>query len=113
MEAKVIAIGPFSVLRECDVLLYPTEFYYRNVPDEAIVIGILAHADTRSESETLAFTCNVEIWDLGHHEVTEARMLPDISPFTDTIGEQRVCEVYDKLVALLDDGVDLWFIPIG
>jgi len=113
MEAEVVAIGPFSVLRECDALSYPVEFY-EGTPDNAIIVGIVAFACTRSEADILATTCNVEVWDLGHHKVTKPKLLTDLSPFVDTtVNEQCVCDVYDTLIKLLDDGVDLWFIPIG
>ncbi len=112
MEAEVIAIGPFSVLKEYDALSYPIEFY-QDTSSSAIVIGNVAHADARSEVESLAYMCNVDVWDLGHHKVTELTMLTGLAPFTNTVGEQYIHDVYYKLINLLNDGVDLWFIPIG
>jgi len=112
MEARVIAIGPFSVLKRHNALLYPIEFY-EDVPNDAIVVGAVAYAKSSSEVNTLVYVCNVEVWNLGLHKVTKPKLLTGINPFIYSIGNQCEYVVYLKLVGLLDDGVDLWFIPIG
>lgn len=111
MDADVIVIGPKQVLQQYDVLDYP-EHYYTDVPDNVVVLGTVAVANTTGDSGLLACLCGVEPWDLGNHRVTDPQWFPDHDE--EFVGETEVREVYETLYALASrSNVQMWFRPNG
>src|SRR5258708_372172 len=112
MDADVIVIGPYKILKEADCLDYPKD-WYNGTPD-ALVICTVAIANTTQESKDLALICNVNPYDVSNHQVKNP-VNPDILMLTspsDNIGNCEPQTIYETLSKLLDStNVKIFYRP--
>lgn len=109
MDADVIAIGPFEVLRSAGCLDYPLDFY-EDVETGDVVLGTVALAYTTGQSQILAEICGVEPWALGKHRVGEPKTPSDPKSW---IGDDSAWTVYERLENLMREDTQVYFRPNG
>jgi hypothetical protein len=111
LDAEVIAIGRYGVLRELGLLDYNEDAYDMLGPEVPIICSPF-YANTDSESLDLAEICCVDPWDLGTHHIQEVCDIHDAdNDYNPLIGDKRASDVFILLKTLLDEDVDLWFRP--
>ena len=115
MDASVLVIGPAETLIRLGVADYPDD-YYKDVPDEAIILGTVARAVTTQQSHILAGLCGVDPWDLGNHRIMKPISRTEaIKEYNDDyVGYCPALNIWtllDILAAAHD--VMIWFQPNG
>jgi hypothetical protein len=97
MDADVIVVGPFAVLKEAGALEYDTTFY-EGVPDNTLVIGVVVAVSTTTQSRQLAEILNIEPWDLGNHRITSVNEGYDL---LEEIGDKPAYRIVSTVRKLL------------
>ncbi|MBI2060650.1 MAG: hypothetical protein HYT87_12845 [Nitrospirae bacterium] len=112
VHADIIVIGPFIHLKKEGALVYGPE-RYKDVPENALVIGAVAVAATSEESRLLARISNVEPWDLGNHRVLHPSA-PQAGEQHEAIGDDEARVVYHRIRRLAGNPKTvMWFRPSG